>query len=476
VEAQNSLGMNCRRRLLIGVLVWSWSVLVARADEVDRYLARFIQNHGIPALSVGVIRNGRLIKTAGYGTANLELHVVATENTAYEIGSITKQFTAEAVMLLVEEKKIGLDDPLSTYLPDVPKAWDQITIRHLLTHLSGLKDWDGTGVLSYRREYTPREYIELVAASPLDFPPGEKSVYTSAGYPLLGLVIEKVAREPYEQFVADRIFQPLGMSASRFKHPGEIVFNRAAGYVDVNGRLGNGEPLRPSIIAPSGGIISTVVDMAKWDAALASGRLLKASSMDLMVEPARLNNGRPGISGIAWFPDVFHGHRIVLHNGSTLAGFSSVVYRYLDDKLTVVVLCNIDRWNAVNVAAQHVAGIYVPGIGISSLVERPDPAPRRSQALLGFLEGLAQGLEPEMLAPGLRIPPERRTMIAAHLRDLRRFVFLENEDLGERGQERFGEVIRSVCRYRIETKRNWIYYTFELTADNKVARFVPEED
>jgi hypothetical protein len=198
--------------------------------------------------------------------------------------------------------------------------------------------------------------------------------------------------------------------------------------------------------------------------------------MDLMVELARLNSGRPGISGIAWFPDVFHGHRIALHNGSTLAGFSSVVYRYLDDKLTVVVLCNIDRWNAVNVAAQHVAGIYVPGIGISSLVERPDPAPRRSQALLGFLEGLAQGLDPEMLVPGLRIPPERRRMIAAHLRDLRRFVFLENEDLGERGQERFGEVIRSVSRYRIETKRNWIYYTFELTADNKVARFVPEED
>lgn len=466
------------RRAGIGALLLACCVMPARADETDQYLAAFILKYKIPALSVGVFRSGRLIKAAGYGIANLELQTPATGETVYEIGSITKQFTAEAVMMLVEEGKIGLDDRLGKYLPQTPPAWNQITIRHILTHTSGLKDWDGTGALSYRREYTPAEYIQVVAASPLDFAPGGQSAYTSAGYPLLGLVIQQVTGLPYEQFVTDRIFQPLGMEQTRFKHPADIVDHRAGGYVEVDGKLRNGEPLRPTIIAPSGGILTTVVDLAKWDAALWSGRLLKPATLDLMRQPAQLNDGKTGVSGIAWFSDVFHGHPMVLHNGSTLAGFSSVIYRYLSDQLTVAVLCNIDRWNAVNVAAQHVAGLFVPGVSISSLPERPDPDPNRSQALQQMLRDLAAGKEAALLVPGLRsrIPAERRTSIAAHLRGQQRFAFLECEDLGEKGAVRFGNVIRSICRYRINTGLGSVNYTFEFTPGGQVARFVPEED
>jgi CubicO group peptidase (beta-lactamase class C family) len=453
-------------------------VVPAKAEETDKYLSAFILKYKIPALSVGVFRNGQVLKVAGYGYANLELHTPATGESVYEIGSITKQFTAEAVMMLVEESKIGLDDRLSKYLPQTPPAWSQITIRHILTHTAGLKDWDGTGALSYRREYTPAEYIDVVAASPLEFAPGSQSVYTSAGYPLLGLVIQQAAGVPYEEFVTERIFHALGMGQTRFKHPPDIVEHRASGYVDVEGTLRNGEPLRPTIIAPSGGILTTVVDLARWDAALWSGRLLKPATLDLMRQPARLNDGKPGVSGIAWFSDVFHGHTMVLHNGSTVAGFSSVIYRYLSDRLTVAVLCNIDRWNAVNVAAQHVAGLFVPGVSISSLAERPDPDPARGQALGQMLQDVAAGKQAALLVPGLqsRIPAERRAAIAVHLRDQQRFAFLECEDLGAAGAVRFGNLIRSICRYRIKTGAGSVNYTFEFTPGGQVARFVPEED
>lgn len=467
-----------RQRVGIGMLLMACCVMPARADETGKYLSAFILKYKIPALSVGVYRNGQLVKAAGYGTANLELQTPATSDSVYEIGSITKQFTAEAVMMLVEEGKIGLDDRLSKYLPQTPPAWSQITIRHILTHTSGLKDWDGTGALSYRREYTPAEYIGVVAASPLEFEPGSQSVYTSAGYPLLGLVIQQIAGVPYEQFVTDRIFHPLGMNQTRFKHPPDIVEHRASGYVDVGGKFQHGEPLRPAIIAPSGGILTTVVDLGKWDAALWKGRLLKPATLDLMRQPARLNDGKPGISGIAWFSDVFHGHAMVLHNGSTLAGFSSVIYRYLSDQLTVALLCNIDRWNAVNVAAQHVAGLFVSGVSISSLAERPDPNPARGQALQQMLRDLAAGKEAALLVPGLRsrISAERRTAIAAHLRDQQQFAFLECEDLGETGAMRFANLIHSICRYRITTKLGAVNYTFEFAPGGQVARFVPEED
>ena len=450
----------------------------ATADETDQYLSAFIRKYRIPALSVGVFRNGEVVKVAGYGTANLELGTPATGESVYEIGSITKQFTAEAVMMLVEENKIGLDDRLGKYLPRTPPEWGQITIRHILTHTSGLKDWDGTGALSYRREYTPAEYIDVVAASPLEFAPGSQSAYTSAGYPLLGLVIQQVAGVPYEQFVTERIFHALGMRQTRFKHPPDIVAHRASGYVDAGGEFRHGEPLRPTMIAPSGGILTTVVDLARWDAALWSGRLLKPATLDLMRQPARLNDGKPGVSGIAWFSDVFHGHALVLHNGSTVAGFSSVIYHYLSDRLTVAVLCNIDRWNAVNVAAQHVAGLFVPGVSISSLAERPDPDPARGRELAQMLRDVAAGKQTALLTPGLqsRIPAERRTAIAGHMREHDRFAFLECEDLGATGAVRFGNLIRSICRYRIKTGAGSVNYTFEFTPGGLVARFVPEED
>lgn len=349
-------------RLLTSFAVLHGFASVIRAqtgDAADSLVRAFTAQRNIPSAAIAVVRKGRVVKAAGYGTANLELRVPATAHTVYEIGSITKQFTAEAVMMLVDEGKLALDDSLARYLPEIPTAWRGIRLRHLLTHTSGLHDWESDSSLSFRREYTTSEFIALVAAHPLDFAPGARFAYTNSAYPLLGRVIERVTGVPYERFVAERIFVPAGMTETRFRHNARLVPNRASGYVERDGTLMNGEPLRPAILVPNGGIQSTATDVARWMIALASDRLVRPSTLATMTTPTRLDDGSAIGVGIGWFLAKADGHRVAVHNGSTAAGYSSVVYRYLDDDVGVVVLFNIDRFDAVNVLALSLARLYL---------------------------------------------------------------------------------------------------------------------
>ncbi|MEO7965027.1 MAG: serine hydrolase domain-containing protein [Gemmatimonadaceae bacterium] len=335
-----------------------------QGDAVDTYVRAFIKKRSIPSAAIAVVQRGRVVKLAGYGESNLELHTAATGHSIFEIGSITKQFTATAILMLMEEGKLTLDDSLSRYLPEIPESWRAIRLRHLLTHTSGLHDWEGDSTFSYRREYTLPEFIAFVARHPLDFAPGSKFAYTNSAFPLLGIVVERVSGISIEQFVTQRIFAPAGMKESRFRRVSELVPNRASGYVELDSVLYNGEPLRPAILAANGLVLSSASDMARWSSALFDGKLLKASSLALMTTPTRFDDGtRFDAGGIGWFFGAANGHRLMVHNGSTVAGFSSVIYRYPDDALSVVVLLNIDRFDAVNVLATGVAGRYVAGIG-----------------------------------------------------------------------------------------------------------------
>lgn len=448
-----------------------------QGDSVDAYVRGFMERRKIPGAAVSVVHHGKIVKAAGYGMANLELNVPATEHSVFEIGSISKQFCAEAVMMLVADGRIALDDPLRRYLPEVPEAWSGITIRHLLTHTSGLRDWEGDSAFSYRREYTTSEFIAFVARHPLDFAPGSRFAYTNSAFPLLGKVVEKVTGVSYERFVAERIFRPAGMVETYFKHHANIVPNHTGGYVDEGGTLVNGEPLRPVILAPNGGIMSTATDMARWHIALSNGTLLTPATMAAMLVPVRLNDGSVFSGGIAWFLDEFRGHRFVLHNGSTVAGYSSVVYRYLTDDLSVTILFNIDRWNAVNVLAINVASFFVPGLAMRSLAERPDPDPALSQRLLAMLGDVADKRDSEMLAPNLRNPggPVRTNAALGFKAPSARITLLEVEDHGSDGIEHFGSRVRWIYRYRVDGGGRTVYYTIELTPDGKVTRFVPEE-
>jgi CubicO group peptidase (beta-lactamase class C family) len=464
---------------------WSMRVLIAAAiaiastasaDPVDNYVRAQLQSRRLPGVSLAVVKNGRLVKAAGYGVASLELDSPATEKTVYEIGSISKQFTANAVLLLVEEGKVRLDDPLSMYLVKTPPAWSAITVRHILTHTAGLPDFDTGDIgFSYRREYTADEFVALLGRQPLDFPPGERWKYTN-GFPLLGMVVERASGMPYTEFVRSRIFAPLGMESARFKTATDVVPHRADGYLLEDAAYRLGETLRPAVIAPNGGIMMNVVDFAKWDIAIAQGRLLRPESLKEMTTAVRLKDGRTVSHGLGWFMDSFNGHRFGAHWGTTVAGYSAAIRRYVDDGVSVIVLANLEDGGAgVDAMSKRIADLFVPGVDIHGLAPRTDPAPAETARLRDVLATIGAGREDER-APGLaaRLPQPVRERIAGALRAAAPLEFLGDEPVGDR-HFNLDPALASIRRYRVRTPDGPRYFTLRLSREGRLLGAIIED-
>jgi CubicO group peptidase (beta-lactamase class C family) len=327
---------------------------------VDEYVKAEMQKQKIPGLSIAVVKNGEVVKAQGYGLANVELNVPATAETIYQSGSVGKQFTSAAVMLLVEEGKINLDDKISKYLDGAPEIWKEITVRHLLTHTSGIKNY-GEKDLNFRLDYKDEELIKIAASFPLDFQPGEKWSYSNTGYVLLGYIIKKAAGVFYGDFLKERVFGPLGMKTARIINEAEIIPNRAAGYRMTKDGLKNQAYVSPSLnTTADGSLYLTVLDMAKWDGALYSEKLLKRTSLDQIWTPVKLNSGKTTAYGFGWVITGINNHKLIEHGGAW-QGFTTHIARYVDDKLTVIVLTNLAGANPAAVA-RGVAALYVPEV------------------------------------------------------------------------------------------------------------------
>ncbi len=334
--------------------------LATPSDPVDNWVQSEMIKQHIPGLSLLVAREGKVIRAQGYGMANVELQVPTKPETIFQSGSVGKQFTATAVMMLVEEGKIGLEDPLTKYFPDAPASWKQITIRELLSHTAGFTDYPKD--FNMRKDYTETELLKIVEQIPLAFPPGAKWSYSNLGFLTLGIVIHKVTGKFYGDFLQERIFRPLGMSTTRIISEADIVPNRSAGYRLVKGDLKNQNWVAPTVnTTADGSLYFSILDLAQWDAALYTEKLLKQSSLEQMWTVAKLNNGKPnsGHYGFGWFIETKKGRRVVEHEGAW-QGFETQISRYLDDKLTVVVLTNLaDAKPAI--FAGTVADMYLSG-------------------------------------------------------------------------------------------------------------------
>ena len=274
--------------------------------------------------------------------------------------SVGKQFTATAVMMLVEEGKIGLEDPLTKFFPDAPATWQQVTIRQLLSHTAGFTDYPKD--FDMRKDYTEAELLKIVKGIPLAFPPGTSWDYSNLGFLTLGIVIHKVTGEFYGDFLQERIFRPLGMTTTRIISEADIVPNRSAGYRLVKGELKNQEWVAPRLnTAADGSLYFSILDLAKWDAALYTEKLLKRSSLEQMWTVAKLSNGKPnsGHYGFGWFIENRNGHRVVEHAGAW-QGFETQISHYVDDQITVVVLTNLAEAKP-ETFANHVAEMYLSG-------------------------------------------------------------------------------------------------------------------
>lgn len=346
--------------ILVGVILLNagpGATQEAVAIKVEEFIKREMEQQRIPGVAVAVVKNGQIVLAKGYGYSNVEHQVPVKPETIFQSGSVGKQFTATAVMMLVEEGKVNLAESIGKYLGEVPEAWKNITVRHLLTHTAGMTDYPNDFDLHH--DYTEDDMLKLMQALPLAFQPGEKWEYSNLGYVTLGILIHKVTGKFYGDFFHERIFQPLGMTTARIISESDLVPNRAAGYQLLKGELKNQDWVAPlTNTTADGALYLTVFDMAKWDAALYGETILPQTSLAQMWRPVKLNNGKTHGYGFGWSLNEVRGHRIIEHGGSW-QGFKAMISRCVDDKLTVIVFANLAEANQAHIA-HGVAAIYNP--------------------------------------------------------------------------------------------------------------------
>jgi D-alanyl-D-alanine carboxypeptidase len=340
-------------------ILFAFSATVTRSqqaepDQVDDYVKQRMNELHIPGLSMAVVKEGRIVKASGYGVANIETSSPATPETVYKTASLSKPFIAAAILLLMQEGQIGLDDKVSKYLEGSPESWKEITVRHLLTHTSGIVR-DPVDYHPYN-EQTITDVIRSVYPLPLSFQPGDKWLYSNVGYYALAEIITKVSGTPWDKFIAERLFAPANMISTRTTTVTDIIPLRANGYQQKESGMVNAENW--IAVRPSGAFLSTVLDLAKWDVLLDSGSPIKSSSRKLMWTPVTLNDKTSADYGFGWYVDSFLGRARIHHDGQ-FPGFRSDYEHFEDDKLTVIVLANSDNASLASIAIK-VAGLYAP--------------------------------------------------------------------------------------------------------------------
>jgi CubicO group peptidase (beta-lactamase class C family) len=343
--------------------MFAWTILLAiglavspaRAAPLDDFIQSEMKKMGIPGLSIAVIKDGKIVKLAGYGSANLETRTPATPDTVYKIASLSKPFTAAAIQILAAEGKLSLDDKVSEYIKPTPGSWANITIRHLVTNTSGIPR-DPADYRPYQ-EQKPMAVISSAFDLPLAFPPGEKFLYSNVGYYVLAQIIEIVTGAPWEEFVTARVLKPAGLQVTR-PLTMQIVPDRAAGYDRVDGKLVNAENWIAS--RPSSAFLSSVRDLARWDIHLDGQRSRSPALWQQARTPPLLADGRPGEYGLGWYVESYLGRARIHHDGQ-YPGFRATWERFEDDGLTVIVLSNIGRARIESLALK-VAGYYVPAL------------------------------------------------------------------------------------------------------------------
>lgn len=347
-----------KQRILITSIVATaiLASFVSSADTVDDYIQAEMNQRRIPGIALSVVQNGKPVKTAAYGLANLELNAPVKLETVFEIGSITKQFTAAAILLLQQDGKVSVEDLICRHLQNLPNAWSNITVRHLLTHTSGIKSYTGLNGFELTRHLSQEQFIKALGAHPLEFQPGDSWKYSNSGYNLLGYIVENVSGKPYWDFLDQRIFRPLGMTATTDRRPSSIILNRADGYEQTN-HIHINRDYDITDVFSAGAIVSSVLDLVKWNTALDTDIILKSETKERMWTSAVLNNSKPARYGFGWSIDAFEGHKNIGHGGST-SGFSASIQRFPDDKLAVIVLTNTDEQIA-STLARKIASFYL---------------------------------------------------------------------------------------------------------------------
>ena len=430
------------------------------ADKIDRYIHAEMEQQKIPGISLAVVRDGKISILKSYGFANVEHRVPIKPETVFQSGSIGKQFTAAAVMILVQDGKISLNDKISKYFPDAPEAWKDITVWHLLTHTSGMGDYPAE--INLRGDYTEEKYFEHFKKAPLNFATGTNWDYSNVGYVILGILIRKVTGMYYADFLQERVFKPLGMTTARAISEDDIVPNRASGYRLSNGELKNQEWVSPSTNSTAdGSLYFTILDLAKWDAALYTDELLKQSSRDQIWTPVKLNSGKRKGYGFGWFTEIQHRRRIVFHGGAW-QGFKSFIVRFPDERLSIIFFANL--WDTRDFRlARGLVSIFYPEFALPPIKTIEDKEPKVKALVRQVLLQLSKGNKNrDLFTPESSIKAEQ---IADSLNSLSLPVaIIHSSELIERRQE---GTLR-VYRYLLTDIGKTLVCTVKLTGGDKI--------
>ena len=337
----------------------------ARADVADDRVRAIMAERHIPGAAVAVVKGGRVVRMKGYGVASLEFGVPVTTDTVFEIGSVSKQMTAAGIMLLVQDGKVNVDERISKYLPNTPEAWKDVTVRHLLTHTSGIKSYSSLEGFELSRRMTIDDFIKKLSPHPLEFAPGERNIYSNSGFNLLAYIIETQSGKKYIDFMRERIFIPLGMTRTGDRDPRNIIRLRASGYEWRDGQHSGRDGSLTDLMG-AGSIVSTIADMTKWEAALRGNKLLTDESKKLIWTQFTFNNGKLSPYGFGWRISDVRGHKLIAHSGQT-AGFGAAIHRYVDNDVTVIALTNLGELGMGTLIALDVAKQYIPSMSLKAV-------------------------------------------------------------------------------------------------------------
>jgi CubicO group peptidase (beta-lactamase class C family) len=372
----------------------------ASLASIQRFVLAELKRQQIPGASVMVLEGDRVQLSRGFGWANLELRAPASDSTVYQSGSVGKQFTAAGVLLLAEQGRLGLDDQITKWLPEGSGRWDSVTVRHLLTHTSGIPEYTDS-TFDYRKDYTEAELVRFAASKPLDFAPGERWSYSNTGYLLLGVLIHRATGRFYGDVLHDLIFEPLGMRNTRIISEAEIVPNRAAGYQVIDGKIKNQEWVSPSLnTTADGALYFSVRDLARWAMSLNHQRIPDSAALQAAWTPVRLKGGSTYPYGFGWELTEQRGHPRVGHTGSW-QGFKAAIYRYPEFGLTVVVLANLAQAQP-GAMAQGIAGMIQSSLRPPHLLTAKLPGPDPPIAIRDLLHLMVGGRASGSITTGLR--------------------------------------------------------------------------
>jgi len=431
---------------------------------IDAFVRAEMQRQHVPGVAIAVVKDGEVLKAQGYGLANVEHDVPVTIDTIFESGSLGKQFTAAGVMLLVEDGALSLSDPITRFFPDAPPTWQPITIRHLLTHTSGIPDYTD-GAFDYRKDYSEDELARFAYALTPEFPAGARWNYSNTGYVLLGIVIHKVTGRFYGDLLAERVFKPSGMKTTRVISEEEIVPHRAAGYRWVDRTLKNQEWVAPKLnTTADGSLYFSIRDLLAWDATVRAHGVLSEGSWSRVLTPVRLNSGRSYPYGFGWAVEERGGQPLHQHGGSW-QGFKTQYSRFPGANLSVIVLANLAQADP-SALADGIAAIVNPSLGVKA----PQPIPDREPTVTARVRRLLEQTRTGALHPAdfayvrsgfFPETPQRYAKMLGEAGALRTLELLERI---ERGDDR-------VYLYRLGFEDRTLMVRLAIAPDDRLAQF-----